>query len=326
MDGEYDDLFEHMIEVQAQERVKSHKDSSACSGCSGYNVVFDPKNGIMVCTDCGVVADSNMIDTSAEWTCGPDDALTGRNPSRCGGPVNPLLEKSSMSTMMGKGGGGKYWLMKRIHQQNSMDYVERARWHVFEKIGRICETAGISPSVASIAKEYYKELSEKKLSRGGVREGLVACCILYSCKLRNVPRSVKEIAEICKIDTTKVNNAVKIFESVLADTLAKCSKADEGANHCIEANDMALRLCCKLNMNRRDQCKLANCVRDLSAHADSCGYLVGKTPTATTAAMLVVAVNKLQFPITKKELVAASGVSLVTINKICAIIHQNTET
>ena len=307
-----EEAYRYMQSQDSPKDVYITRDLNMCSNCDAYNLYTDYPNGMIVCLSCGVVNDDQLIDESAEWNFGQEDAMYGKDPSRCGCPTNPLLEKSSMSTVIGKGGGNKYWLMRKIHQQNSMDYEERARWHVFEHITRVAEQANLPPSVINQAKYLYKNLSERKLSRGGVRKGLIACCIMQACKQCNVSRSVKEISIICDVDVSKINNASKIFDEVLhVDT--EHTKSD----------DLVIRFCSGLQLPNKYQYKLMKKVSELSDALTKSKLLVGKTPSAVTSGMIYFCLKNDNIEYSKKDLAVKHGISVVTLNKIVAVIEQN---
>lgn len=320
MEDEYDDLFRIMMVDCKDEHVDTKVDTSACRSCKSTKLQHDRANGAIVCTSCGVVNESQIIDEGAEWNFAADDG-DRKDPSRCGCPVNPLLENSSMSTMIGKGGGQQFWLMKKIHQQNSMNYIERARYHVFEHIGRICEKGGLSTSVSNLAKQYYKQVSEKKLTRGGVRKGIVVCCILYACKTCNVSRTVKELSQISDVETTKINNAAKLFEELMNAELQVDN--NHKLNMSTSSDDLLFRYCTYLGIHdTKEQCKICNKVRSLSAKVEESKILVGKTPSAVASGMIYIVLSNLGYKINKKKLAENHNISIVTLNKIKTTIED----
>ena len=311
---EYEQYYEYMKSALSESVTHKPSQQNCCISCGSDSMISDNENGTVVCTSCGVVNVIDIIDDTPEWTFGQEDAVYGKDPSRCGCPINPLLEKSSMSTII-KGGGQKCWLMKKIHQQNSMDYVERARWHIFEQICRWCENGNLANNVANQAKAYYKELSEKKLSRGGVRQGLIACCIMYACKYCNISRSVKEIADMCEIDSTKINTASKLFEEIMHDVLPK-----EPITYTC-SNDLIMRYCYCLPLDSHVQFDLAKEAEIISKKAEC--LFMGKTPSATTSAIVLYASEKLDLGITKKDIVAYHKISQVTLQKLYKMLKDS---
>lgn len=310
-----DEYYEYIKSCEKFVEVK--RDLNECYICKSKNLFTDFKDGIIVCTSCGAVNEDNLIDESPEWNFGAEDSIFGKDPSRCGCPINPLLERSSMSTLIGKGGGSKFWLMKKIHQQNSMDYVERSLWHVFEYISRIGDNNFLPVVVVNKAKQYYKELSEKKLSRGGVRKGLIACCILFACKWCNVARSVKEIAIMCETDTAKINNATKIFQDII--------EVPDENTETTQATDLISRFTICLNIPKPNQQKIRKRIEVLSRKIDETGILVGKTPTAITSAMIFTLLTKDGLFLNKKTLSNEHKISVVTLNKIVNIIKDHSD-
>ena len=292
---------------------------NVCIDCESQDLTTDYANGMIICKSCGSIQEESIIDDSPEWNFGQEDAMYGKDPARCGCPINPLLEKSSMSTMIGKGGGSKFWLLRKIHHQNSMDYVERSRYHTFEYIAKITERASLPACITNKAKYYYKELSERKLSRGAVRQGLIACCIMYACKANKVSRSVKEISEMCNIDPIKINSAVKIFTEVMNELIK-----DE-CNESTQASDLISRFCNCLNIPHSEQSKIGRIVRDYNTKVEKSKILIGKTPTAVTSGLIYYILVEMGYTINKKSLCENHKISIVTLNKIVNILEQNKE-
>ena len=314
MEDDFDAYYSYMMSTSSPVS-ETKSDINQCIECKGWNLRPDRSNGAIVCIDCGVINCSEMIDESAEWTSGIEDAMSGKDPSRCGCPINPLLEMSSLSTMIGKGGGNKYWLMKKIHQQNSMNYVERSRWHMFENITSMCEKGNLPVVVINYAKQYYKTVSEKRLTRGGVRQGLVACCILYACKQCNVSRTVKEISQITGIESTKINSASKIFESLMKEHLEEPKENTH--------RDLILRFCSYLGIDDcKQQCMISQKVDSLSEEITKSRILVGKTPSAITSGLIYTVLCDMGYKVNKKNMASNHGISIVTLNKIKAIIDD----
>jgi transcription initiation factor TFIIIB Brf1 subunit/transcription initiation factor TFIIB len=56
---------------------------------------------------------------------------------------------------------------------NAMPYNERTLWNVFDKLTGISLSNGIPQKIIDDAKVLYKRASEKKISRGDNKEGLI---------------------------------------------------------------------------------------------------------------------------------------------------------
>ena len=238
-----------ILEESISNQELSERDENACVNCKEYRLVQDASNGIIVCSVCGVVNEFDMIDKTAEWSSAPSDDNNKKDQSRCGCPINPLLEKSSMSTLIKT---NKFHFMKRLHNQMSMGYVERSRYHVFEQISQMAgETGKLSPAVIEQSKYFYKILSERKLSRGLIRKGLIACCIIYACKIMHVPRSLKEISVMTNVPIPTLNKTMKIFVTHMNDVLIR-NTSDTFIFEATECKHLINRYCSNLRIKNKN--------------------------------------------------------------------------
>ena len=291
-------------------------DKSYCKSCNKQTLLDDFSNGIIVCTACGVINGDQIIDESAEWNFGADEAASGgKDPARCGMPTNPFFEKSGCSTIIG-GSNNKNFFMKRLHAQMAMDYVERSRYHMFVKIGRMCES--LSPAILDTVKCYYVQMTTEKLSRGNVRKGLIACCIYYACKKDKVTRSIKEISAICEIEPSVFNNAHKIFRDIMKDNIP-----NELFEETTQVDDLITRFCGYLNFDRKKRCYFQKQITNMNNIIDKTQILIGKTPSAITASCIFYICQKEKEDITKKIISQQVNVSIVTINKIYQLLETN---
>jgi transcription initiation factor TFIIB len=96
-----------------------------------------------------------------------------------------------------------------------MPYKERSLWNTFNTIHNKATTAGIPNIIIEDAKSMYKIVSERKISRGSNRKGIIASCIYFACKKQHVPRSSKEIAEIYSISVSEMTKGIKKFGEIM---------------------------------------------------------------------------------------------------------------
>ena len=318
-----EECFEQMMnfnQVNQQQSSESKKIIEKLC-CDNKTIIYDTKNGSTVCRNCGVVDESNFIDESAEWTFGGEESVYGKDPSRCGMPTNDLLPNSSISTkIQASYKDSKFKMLNRIHEQTSMDYKERARYHVFERISKIgVENGSLPTHVVEKAKFFYMKLAEKKLSRGNIRKGLIACCIMYACKEYKICRSVKEISLMSDVDVSTINTTSKTFFDYMKDELT-CNNET-----CVD--DLTRRFCSYAGIqDRKTIAKISNEVTRIHNIVSSSGLLTGKTPSAVTSSIMYYVINNMGLKnITKKLLCEKHNISVVTLNKIHAIIVENKE-
>lgn len=304
------EIWSQMKAMQDNDHNNSHEiDSSSCENCGSISTFFfDTKNGVTVCTECGVVKPS-MLDDTPEWSHGNQDT-NKKDPSRCGFPSNPLLEKSSLNTYIKS---NKFSFMAKLHNQMSMNHVERSLFHVFEFIARLSNDNGNLPNVVvEQAKFYYKLISERKLSRGVIRKGLISCCILHSCKLHNVTRSVKEISIICNIDVPIINKTNKIFIEIMRDVLEK----DNTLNIYTSTQDLIPRYCNSIEFDKQLEYKLIKSCLKLNKIITEEGILDGKTPSSVVCGIIFFITKQNKITFDNKKFVKNQKISIVTVNKV----------
>jgi transcription initiation factor TFIIIB Brf1 subunit/transcription initiation factor TFIIB len=311
MDFDYDTIFN-------LKKNNKEPDEFKCIACGNYDLFNDTVNGGIVCTQCGVVNTMVIIDDTAEWNFGGEDSMYQKDPSRCGAPTSTLLEKSSMSTMINvRNAKGISKNLKKIQQQQSMSYVERSLYHVFENIQRMASDNGKLPqNIIEDAKFYYKAMSEKRLSRGSIRKGIIACCIYFACKINKVPRSVKEISKMTNIDVAIINKTVKIFQDVLKNELPKTSSTS--------VDDLIIRFSNVFNFPRNEQQAVIKRVRVIYKKVIEDDILPGKTPTSIASGIIYFVLSNKNYNVDKKIIVEKHGISIVTLNKMMTTLTENT--
>lgn len=309
-------VYNSLTQTETEDNPELHE----CTQCN-RTLVVDSNNGALICTSCGIVYEDNMLDQAPEWNSGSSENTDQKDPSRCGCPINPMFKKSSMSTMIVS---NKHRFMKRLHQQMSMDYVERARYHIFENIAKVAGDIGNLPSnVIEQAKYYYKTLSERKLSRGVIRQGLIACCILHACKAMNVPRSIKEISTITGISTATLNKTNKLFLKIMHDVLVQSNRDKDDALESTSCKHLINRYCNYLGLVKTDETRLVRHAHKVNQYVQDAGFLDCKTPSAVAAGIIMYSCQELGITVPKFEVSKRFEISVVTINKIMKLVSEH---
>lgn len=267
--------------------------------CMGDKIVED--EGQFICMDCSTVLE-RVIDSGAEWRFYGAEDSRGDDPTRCGMPTNDLLPKSSLGSMI----GGKRYESREIRRirmyqmWNSMPYWERTLYAVFDTLSQNTAFNGIHGKVLEDAKVLYKQVSEKKISRGDNKEGLIASCVYYSCLLNNVPRSTKEIATMFHIDPVVLTKGNARFQA-LVKLNVQCSSAEDFIN----------RFGSRLNMDWDD---ITIC-KSIAKRLDDLDIISENAPTSIAAGVLYYHIIDKKLDFTKKEVSEITSVSEVTILK-----------
>jgi transcription initiation factor TFIIB len=284
--------------------------------CGGTKVVGS--ENLPVCTSCGVI-DGYYIDESAEWTSGVSEGGVVSDPGRCGMPSDTELFSAQWGAglLINTAKGASYAVkrMAKISFHSSMNHKDRALFHAYKDIELAAMTNLNLPStVIRDAKVMYKKFNSEKLTRGAVRCGIKANCVLTACKLANIPRTTKEIADAFEIPTKDISRTHQMFrETIMGPQEQKITKPYDVIirmfNDFTSIEDSSKR---KMAMKGRKICK----------HLEPCVELMGKTPNSIASAVILYLVGD---SISKQEVAAICKISAPTLNKIDLIVKKYLE-
>jgi transcription initiation factor TFIIB len=184
-------------------------------------------DGLPACSKCGLV-ENTYLDEGAEWISSFDSFGVVADNARC--PLaerNPELYSSSwgQSTAIKTNRMSAVSLkrMAKINFHQSMNHRDRSLYHAYADIDE--KARDIPENVRSMAKLYYMKFCEKELTRGNVRIGIRANCVLHACNAAGVPRTMKEIAELWRIDPKHMSRTAQRLRKAI-ETREKSIRAD----------------------------------------------------------------------------------------------------
>lgn len=119
------------------------------------------------------------------------------DPTRVGGPINPLLKDGGLSTMITGGKGvdkGLTSSLQRMQARTDSGGGDRSLVVAFREIARLCSDMSLQDVVRHQANEYYKEAHEKSRSvRGRGQAAVHAAVVFMACRQQNIARTFKEL-------------------------------------------------------------------------------------------------------------------------------------
>jgi transcription initiation factor TFIIIB Brf1 subunit/transcription initiation factor TFIIB len=183
---------------------------------------------------------------------------------------------------------------------NSMPYWERTLYSVFDQLANNTANHGIPAKILDDAKVLYKRASEKKISRGENKEGLIASCIYYACLMNKLPRSPKEVARMFHIDPNILTKGNARFQTLLQMNV-------ESSN----PDDYIARFGSNLKMDYQD---ILRC-KELAKKLDDLEIVSENAPTSVAAGTLYYYCMKHEIDFSKKQIADVCEVSEVTITK-----------
>lgn len=288
-------------------------DREFCDNCNS-NLAFSDE-GFLTCINpkCGIIY-KDIVDQSAEWRYYGADDNQNSDPTRCGMPINPLLEESSFGCKVICYGSMSYEMRKirRYTEWQSMPYKEKSQYDEFQIITIMAQNAGIPKMIIDDAIRYHKKISEYELTfRGDNRDGILAASIYISCRKNNFPRTAKEIANIFHLDVTSATkgckNALSIINNIEKDMHTK-EKTNFGKT---KPEAFIERFCSKLNINN----ELTKLCQFISMKIEKTNIMPENTPNSIAAGVVYFISQICKLNITKRDVKNVSEISEVTINK-----------
>lgn len=293
-----------------------------CLECHGVKVISP--EGLPTCSACGLVEDS-YIDQSPEWTSGFTDDGRVSDPSRCIHPnANPDLFSASwgkstmMSTTAKKVSRYENRRLARINLHIDMNHKDRTLYHAYKEIDEACHLH-LPDNILSDAKRFYKFFTQQKLTRGGVRKGVKANCVLLSCKHHSFPRSAEEIAKMFHIDIKDVTRTAQLVRDVLrADHQRSDTTTTAVASTATKPRDIMQRLLNNFETTREDRFACNKLCSDI----EDCVELMSKTPKSIASTCIYMIMRE---RVTKAKVCEVCGLSVPTLNKIEILIKTHLE-
>jgi transcription initiation factor TFIIIB Brf1 subunit/transcription initiation factor TFIIB len=193
--------------------VEQKEDENSCRNCKKKTLSFELES--IVCTTCGCQNGLN-ISKSHEWK--DYDKSASVSESRCGMPINPLLPRSSMSTII-LGSGNEF--LRRLARWNDTVYKEKSLLEVFNRIAVACKHGGLPKIIENKATHLYKIFSENVIKRGVSRTAVIAACVYFSCldyslKNKKFAQTQSEICTVFKINKKQFTKGLKCFYHIMS--------------------------------------------------------------------------------------------------------------
>ena len=255
----------------------------------------------------------DTLDPTPEWRYygGGDGRST--NPTRCGMPVNPLLEQSSYGCKVVLRRHASYEMRKirRYTEWQSMPYREKAQYDEFQRIKALSRAAGIPKVIIDDALRYHKKISEMRTFRGCNRQGVIAASIYIGSRVNSFPRTPKEIATIFKLDNTSATKGCKNAVHLLNGLEKEFPNNEKTHFHQTQPVDFVDRFASRLAMTQ----EVTKVCQFVALRINQNRLIPENTPHSVAAGIVYFVAIVCRLPVTKRDVCKSTGVSEVTINK-----------
>jgi transcription initiation factor TFIIIB Brf1 subunit/transcription initiation factor TFIIB len=187
------------------------KSPTFCYECNIDLPIEDHKNGLYICSKCGVVV-MQLIDTKNVFKGDPESMQNYIN-------INKYLpELSGVSSIKGLRSST---IIKTLHKWYKISPSQRTLNEKYLLIQDICTSHNLLKCVEDTAKILYTQLyyeknnnSKNPIYRGNNYLGLIAICIWNSAMKYGINLYPKELAKMCNIDPLYLKKGEQIFNKL----------------------------------------------------------------------------------------------------------------
>jgi transcription initiation factor TFIIIB Brf1 subunit/transcription initiation factor TFIIB len=295
---------------------------------SDENDLMD-SDGYVICSLCGLVL-SSRISEMAEWANYVDSGGSMTNNSRCGSStktteINPFM--SDLTSFIPKGvknvcfqdGKMVRYDISKLHIKNNFNHLQKSFNIVENQLDNITSDK-YSKRICVTAKILWGEIMKaKKLTRAGVRKGLIACCLYYACIHYDCTRSPLEICQDFGMEDTKqFNKGDKEFK----ETFENIAKWSHLLTKTSNSEDYFSRFCSNLEMDHIIKegvaFQLAKKCRELYESIKD--DLIGLFPKSAACGIIFWVMKRDKIQVTKSKLSKSLGICSPSLTKCCATV------
>ncbi|ADI73254.1 MULTISPECIES: transcription initiation factor IIB [Methanohalobium] len=298
-------------EKEKEKEKSSETESSVtkCPECGSINLEQDYERAELVCSDCGLVVDAELVDEGPEWRAFDHDQRMKR--SRVGAPMTYTIHDKGLSTMIdwrnrdsyGKSISSKnraqlYRLRKWQRRIRVSNATERNLAFALSELDRMASALGLPRTVRETAAVVYRKAVDKNLIRGRSIEGVAAAALYAACRQCSVPRTLDEIGEVSRVSRKEIGRTYRFISRELSLKLMPTSPID-----------YVPRFCSGLKLKGEVQSKGVEILRQASEKE----LTSGRGPTGVAAAAIYIASILCGERRTQREVADVAGVTEVTI-------------
>ncbi len=285
------------------------EDIIICPECGNNHINKDYSRGELVCTDCGLVIDDDLIDQGPEWRAFDKEQRQKRE--RTGSPMTYTIHDKGLSTVIGWGNkdsyGGyiptrnraqMYRLRKWQRRIRISSGMERNLAIALSDLNRMSSNLSLPRIVRETAAMIYRKAALRNLVRGRSILETAAASLYAACRQCHVPRTLEEIAEVSQTSRTVIGRNYRALVRGLG--LKMMPPAPQ---------DFISRFCSKLGLSGDVQTKTLEILKEASGRE----LTSGRGPLGIAAASLYIASVLCGERRTQREIADIAGVTEVTI-------------
>ncbi len=280
-----------------------------CPECQGQHLKKDSERGELVCADCGLVLEENIVQEGPEWRAFDAEQRNAR--AHTGAPLKYMSPNKGLVTEIDQYNrdvrGGKIapsqqaqlYRMRKWHKRASIsNSIERNLAIALTELNRVASHLGLTESIRESSALLYRKCVERGLIRGRQIESVVSAVIYAICRQYGIPRTLDEISNVAEIPKKEIGRTYRLITQEL-ELKVPLTNPRFYINRFVTA----------LKLSGDTQTKAIEILDD----ALKKGLISGRGPMGVAAATVYIASVMTGERRTQKEVADVAGVTEVTI-------------
>ena len=204
-----------------EERLR-FREVNRCPYCGSTHLLRDPEQAEVVCTNCGLVIETDLMDQGPEWRAFDSEERSDR--VRVGAPITYTIHDKGLTTVIDwrdKAIGGnnvspdkraQIRRMRKWHRRIRIyDAQERNLSHALSELTRIADKLGIPKNVVETAAVIYRKAVSQGLVRGRSIQSMAAATLYIACRTCGFVRTLDEIADASGIEKKEIGRSFRFL-------------------------------------------------------------------------------------------------------------------
>ena len=287
-----------------------------CPECHSRQLENDEVRGENVCIDCGLVVESNTIDSQAEWRVYD---LTQESRQRTGAPATNLLHDKGLATEMdwqnkdyaGNAVGNRsqlYRMRKWQRRSRISNSKDRNLTVALAELERMCSQLEMPRQIREHAALIYRKALDNRVCRGRSIEAIVASSVYLACRECNVPRTLDEVGAAARTGRKEIGRTARFM---IRELKMRVNPP--------KARDFTARFCSMLSLPPEVEAQANEFIQQIEDNELD----IGRGPVGLAASCIYVAGVLHNHRRTQREVAKIAGVTEVTIrNRYKEIVHN----
>ena len=288
---------------------QSIEETQKCPKCNCEHLTKDYSRAELVCENCGLVIDAEIIDHGPEWRAFDSDQREKK--ARVGAPMTYTMHDKGLTTTIGWQNRDSYG--KTIPTRNRAQLYRLRKWQTRTRISngternlavalssldRMSSSLGLPRNVRETAAMIYRRAARRKIVRGRSIEGVASAVLYAACRQCNVPRTLEEISRVADLKKKEIGRNYREISRKLELKILPTSP-----------QDYISRFCSMLKLSNDVQTKTIEILKQASNKE----LTSGRGPTGLASAALYIASVLCGERRTQREVAEVAGVTEVTI-------------